>query len=172
MGQKIRKDVDILALTSQIQELQILLPKKSASQYKNKNINVGNTRVNNDGSSWKLIAPTFGESWTKEKNGRTWHWCKWHEYWTATHNSRNFRTQHDTVTNKNNSTESSDKKTLNINLESPESDSITDEFFSMTTSVETNYHIASDEIDRIFDGNAINCTEVKHSTSDDSEQLK
>ena len=42
----------------------------------------------------------------------------------------------------------------------------------MNTSVETNYHIASDEIDIIFDGNVIDCTEVKHSISDDSEQLK
>ena len=42
----------------------------------------------------------------------------------------------------------------------------------MIASVDTNYHIASDEIDRMFDGNAIHCTEVKHSTSDDYEQLK
>ena len=49
---------------------------------------------------------------------------------------------------------------------------MTAEIFGMTASVETNYHIASDEIDRIFDGNAIHCTEVKHSTSDESEQLK
>ena len=49
---------------------------------------------------------------------------------------------------------------------------MTDEIFGMTASVNTNYHIASDEIDIIFDGNAIHCTEVKNSTSDDSEQLK
>ena len=49
---------------------------------------------------------------------------------------------------------------------------MTDDIFGMTASVEKNYHIASDEIDRIFDGNAIHCTEVKHYTSDDSEQLK
>ena len=42
----------------------------------------------------------------------------------------------------------------------------------MTVSLGKNYHIASDEIDIIFDGTAINCTEVKHSTSDDSEELK
>ena len=47
-----------------------------------------------------------------------------------------------------------------------------DDIFGMTTSVEKNYHIASNEIDRIFDSNAIHCTEVKYSTSDDSEQLK
>ena len=49
---------------------------------------------------------------------------------------------------------------------------MTDGIFGMTASAETNYHIASDEIDRIFDGNEINCAEVKKSTSDDSEQLK
>ena len=49
---------------------------------------------------------------------------------------------------------------------------MTYEIFGMTTSVETNHHIASDEIDRIFDGNAINCIEVKISTTDDYEQLK
>ena len=49
---------------------------------------------------------------------------------------------------------------------------MTDNIFGMNASVETNYHIASDEIDRIFYGNAIHFTEVKHSTSDDSEHLK
>ena len=47
-----------------------------------------------------------------------------------------------------------------------------DKTFGMTASVETNDHIASDEINRIFDGNAIYCTEVNNYTSDDSEQLK
>ena len=80
--------------------------------------------------------------------------------------------QHDTPKNKTNSTKSPDKKSLKINLASIESDNMTDDIFCMTASVETNYHIASDEIDRIYDVNAIHCTEVKHSTSDDSEQLK
>ena len=80
--------------------------------------------------------------------------------------------QHDTPTNKTNSTKSSDKKSLKINLASLESDNMTDEIFGMNASVETNYHIASGEINRIFDGNAIHCTEVKYSTSDDSEHLK
>ena len=53
-----------------------------------------------------------------------------------------------------------------------ESDSMNNENFGMTATVETNYHIASDEIDTIFDINAIYCNEVKHSTSDDYEQLK
>ena len=49
---------------------------------------------------------------------------------------------------------------------------MTDEIFGMTASVETNYHIASNEIDRIFDSNSIHCTEVKHYTSDGSEPKK
>ena len=61
---------------------------------------------------------------------------------------------------------------MKTNLASLGIDNITDEIFGMTAYVETNYHIASDEIDRIFDGNAIHCTEVKNSTPDDSKQLK
>ena len=38
--------------------------------------------------------------------------------------------------------------------------------------METNYHIKTDEIDRMLDGNAIHVTYVKKSTSDDSEHLK
>ena len=49
---------------------------------------------------------------------------------------------------------------------------MTDDIFGMTAYVEKNYHIASDDIYRIFDGNIIHCTEVKHSTFDDSEHLK
>ena len=59
------KDVEILALTGQIQEPKILFAKQSASKYINKNINDVNTRVNNGGSSWKTTAPTSDESWTK-----------------------------------------------------------------------------------------------------------
>ena len=77
-GTKIRKYVEILALTINIQELKILFAKKLNSQDINKNINVGKTRFNNGGSSWKKTAPTSGESWKKEKNGRTWHWYKCH----------------------------------------------------------------------------------------------
>ena len=80
--------------------------------------------------------------------------------------------QHNTTTNNTNSTKSSDKKLLKINLASLESNRITDEIFGMTASVETSYHVASDEIDRIFDRNEIHCTEFKHSTYDDYEQLK
>ena len=48
---KPEKDVKILALTSQIQELKILFAKKSTYQERNKNTNVGNTRFNNGGRS-------------------------------------------------------------------------------------------------------------------------
>ena len=58
--------------------------------------------------------------------------------------------QHDTPTNKTNRTKYSDKKSLKINLASLESDNIPDAIFGMTASVEKNYHIASDEIDRIY----------------------
>ena len=61
---------------------------------------------------------------------------------------------------------------MKINLAYIESDNMIDKCFGMTASAEKNYHIASDEIDRIFDGNAIHCTEVKTSKSDDSEQIK
>ena len=80
--------------------------------------------------------------------------------------------QNDTATNKTHNAESPDKKSLNINLASLESDSMTGNIFGMNASVETNYHITSNEIDRIFDANAIHCNEFKHSISDDYEQLK
>ena len=83
---KPEKYAKVLALTSHIQELKILFSKQPSFQEGNKNTNGGNKSVNNGGSSQKTIALTSGESWTKENNGRTWHWCKWHEYWTATHN--------------------------------------------------------------------------------------
>ena len=59
-----------------------------------------------------------------------------------------------------------------MNLASLEIVNMTDDIFFMTVSMEKNHHIESDETDRIFDGNTIYCTEVKNSTSDDSEQLK
>ena len=80
--------------------------------------------------------------------------------------------QHDTTINETNSTKISNKKSLKINLEYFESDSMTDEIFGMKKSMEKNYHISSDEIDRIFDRNAIHSTEVKHYEYDDYNQLK
>ena len=82
-----------------------------------------------------------------------------------------FQMQHDISINNNDSAESSEKQ-LNINLAYLESNSMKNEIFGMTASAEINYHIASNGIDRIFDANAIHFTEVKISTSDDSEQLK
>ena len=75
---KYEKDVKILSLTRHVQELNILFAKQSTSQEINKNKNGGKNSINNGGSSWKTIDPKSGESWTKEKNGRSWHWCKWH----------------------------------------------------------------------------------------------
>ena len=59
---KSEKYADILSLTSQIQEPNILFTKQSTYQDRNKNINVGNTRFNNSGNTWKSTAPTYGES--------------------------------------------------------------------------------------------------------------
>ena len=69
--------------------------------------------------------------------------------------------QHDTAKDNTNIIKPSDKKSLNINLTSLESDSMSNEIFGMTTSMEKNYRIGSDKIDRIFDGNVIQCTEVR-----------
>ena len=79
--------------------------------------------------------------------------------------------QHNTATN-NQQHQIVRQKLLKINLAYLENDNMTDDIFGMTVSVKKNYHISSDEIDRIFDENAVHCTEVKHSTSDNSEQLK
>ena len=46
------------------------------------------------------------------------------------------------------------------------------EIFGMNSYVEKQYHVSSNAIDRIFDRNAIHCTEVKNSTSYCYEQLK
>ena len=48
-----------------------------------------------------------------------------------------FQLQQGTQTNKTDSTESSDKKPLKINLASSESDNMTDDIFCMNESVET-----------------------------------
>ena len=82
------------------------------------------------------------------------------------------RTKNYTTTNKTDSTKLPNKKSLKINLAYLKRDSMTDKCFGMTISVETNYHIKFDEFERIFDENKIHCNEVKHSTPDDSEQLK
>ena len=152
MGNKIQKYVEILALTSQIQDLKILFAKQSTYQDINKNRNFGKTRFKNSGNTWKLTTLIFGESRKKEKNRRTFHWCTWNEYWTATHNSKiaesNMIPQQIIPTEPNLQT-----KSLKINLASVDSDKMTDDIFVMTASVDTNYRIASDEIDRIFNGN-------------------
>ena len=82
-----------------------------------------------------------------------------------------FQMQHDISINNNDSAESSEKQ-LNINLAYLEIDNMNDDIFGMNAYLETDYHIASDKIDIIFNGNEIHCTEVKHSTYDDFEQLK
>ena len=67
-----------------------------------------------------------------------------------------------TATDKTNNTESSNKNSLDINMGSLESDNITNNIFGMISSAETNNnHGASDEIEGIFNANAIHCKEVK-----------
>ena len=103
------------------------------------------------------IAPKSAENIEQKQNRRTWHWCIWHKYWTAMQNSKNRLMKNDTATNKTENTKSSDENSLKIDLASLESDIMTEDIFSMTKSLKTHYHIASDEIDRIFDANAILC---------------
>ena len=56
---KSEKDVDILTLTSKIQELKIIFTKQSTFQGREKK-NGGNNSVKNGGNSWKMIAPKYG----------------------------------------------------------------------------------------------------------------
>ena len=64
------KYVEIIALTSQIQELKILFAKKSTFQRINRNNNSvnnsSNNSSNNGGRSWKTINPKSGESCMKK----------------------------------------------------------------------------------------------------------
>ena len=59
-----------------------------------------------------------------------------------------------------------------INMASLKSNSMTDEIFGMFASVKKNHHVASDELEGIFNTNAIHCKEAKHYTFDDSEWSK
>ena len=57
---KPEKDINILALTSHIQECKILFAKQSDFQERKKNNNGGKKSVNNGGNSWITITPTSG----------------------------------------------------------------------------------------------------------------
>ena len=149
------KVIEILAINSQIQELKILFAKQSK--------NDGGNNNNSSENSSKTIAPKSGKSWTKEKKTHTRHWCKWHGYWTATHNSATFRAHNDNATDKSTTNDSSNKKTLKINLASLENDNMIDDIFGMVASVKTNHHVATDEFEGIFDANVSGCSEIKKS---------
>ena len=88
------------------------------------------------------------------------------------HTIKKLRTQNDTATDKTDNTKYFDEKSFKINMESLESDNTTNKCFGMIESAEANNHVASDELEGIFDANMIHCKEVKYSTSDDSEQSK
>lgn len=152
---KSEKDVEILALNCKIDELKTLFAKQSS--YRDKS---GTNNNNKPGfKSWKAIAPKTGESWSQEKNGRTWHWCKHHEYWTATHNSKNCRTQNETATNE---TESTTEPSLAINMASLSNDNLSDDIFGMVATFDSN-EIAPNELDGIFDGNMFAANETMQS---------
>ena len=70
---------------------------------------------------------------------------------------KNFRIQNDTATDKTENTESSNKKSFKISMESLKSDNVTDNIFDMIAPVETNHNFESNEIEGFFDANVIHC---------------
>ena len=77
----LEKDSEIVALTSKIDRLEQLLFAKKNDYPSGQDSQ----------PSWKTVAPKSGESWPKEKNGKTWNWCKYHKYWTTGHKTDNCR---------------------------------------------------------------------------------
>ena len=109
-----KKDVKIVALTSHILELKIPFTKKSASQESNKDINGDQKSFNNDGRSWKTIAPTYGESWTEKKPAHL-ALVKMAQILDRNTQLNFYQMQHDNATSKSYSTKLSDIKSLKIN---------------------------------------------------------
>ena len=77
--------------------------------------------------------------------------------------------QNDNTQDKTNNTKSSDKNPLKINLAYLDSNNTTDRIFGMTAFMEKT--ITLHPMKSKYE-NAIHYKEVKHSTSDDSKQLK
>ena len=84
----VKKESDIVALTSKIDRLEALLARSSES---NSNSQSSSSNQNNSRSGWKVTGPKQGEPWTKTVNGKQFHWCKYHNFWTTQHNSKNCR---------------------------------------------------------------------------------
>ena len=89
----IKKETDIVALTSKIDRLEALLTKASSANSDSRSTPNYNSVSNSNGSrsGWKITAPLKGEPWSKTVNGKTFHWCKYHNFWTTQHNSNNCR---------------------------------------------------------------------------------
>ena len=86
----IKKESDIVALTSKIDRLEALLARStngsSSQQPQSSSNQSGNSR-----SGWKITGPKPGEPWSKTVNGKEFHWCKYHNFWTTQHNTKNCR---------------------------------------------------------------------------------
>ena len=89
----IKKETDIVALTSKIDRLEALLAKSSSGSFESRSSSTAGTNSNNHSSrtGWKITAPQKGEPWSKTVNGKFFHWCKYHNFWTSQHNSNNCR---------------------------------------------------------------------------------
>ena len=86
----VKKETDIVALNSKIDHLEALLAKGSNE---NSTTQKGFTSNNKsrEHSSWKITAPKQGEPWSKVVNGKTFNWCKFHNFWSTQHNTKNCR---------------------------------------------------------------------------------
>ena len=141
-GTKSKKDVEILAFTIQIQEPKILFVKQSFYQERNK-INHGskndgnngsNNSCNNCGSSWKTIASEIWRIVDKIKEQVHLALVKIAQILDRNAQFKKIRMRNDTTTDITNNTESSNKKSFNINIASLESNNMTKNIFGMITS--------------------------------------
>ena len=89
----IKKETDIVALTSKIDRLEALLAQSAASTSTSAPTSQNSTSSNtsNSRSGWKITAPNKGEPWSKTVNGKLFNWCKYHRFWTTQHTSNNCR---------------------------------------------------------------------------------
>lgn len=87
----IKKETDIVALTSKIDRLEALLAKTSATSSNSHSSSSSNSNSNSSRTGWKITAPQKGDPWSKTVNGKLFHWCKYHNFWSTQHNSNNCR---------------------------------------------------------------------------------
>ena len=110
----IKKETDIIALNSKIDRLEALLAKTSANSSNSHSSSVPNSNSNNSRTGWKITAPQKGDPWSKTVNGKLFHWCKYHNFWSTQHNSNNCRKGEKERTQTNSTTEPS----LELNIAS------------------------------------------------------